>query len=166
AGPAWYTSRTNAPTPIARRMSCDRLLMARPALGAGSVCVRVVRVRQPDGTRCCFRAGDLLSELPKPGAEVHAVAKHIRCAVAVAQQERQDRLVRLESVAALAGENQVVAPVVGALAPAGRNVVQRDHGLIVPEPAVRAHRAVLLDEPDPGGLVRVPVRRKRCKLRY
>ena len=58
---------------------------------------------------------------------MRAVAKQVCRALAIAQQERDWRQVSLGSVTARAGEHEVVAAVVGRLAAARSDVIERHH---------------------------------------
>jgi len=87
------------------------------------------------------------NEIHEHRAQVRAVAQQDRCTVALAKQEREDRHVGLRAIAILAGEDEVVSPIIGTLASTGRDVVERDGGGRNAASAVRADGAVLLDEP-------------------
>jgi hypothetical protein len=64
-----------------------------------------------------------------------------------AQQERERGEVALFLVAALARQDQVVAPVVRGLSTTWRDVIKRHRRLAVPGAAVGAHGPVLREQP-------------------
>lgn len=131
---------------------------------SGSVRVRVVRVRQALSARSSLRSRNLLRQLAKSLAQVHAIAKHVCCTLGMTEEEGEDGLVRLGCIAALTGEHEVVAPIVRTLPTPGGDVVEGYGGLIVPEAAVGADRTVGGDEPLAGLEVGAPVGRERGEL--
>ena len=81
------------------------------------------------------------------------------------EQKCQNRLVRFHLVAAAAGEDEVVAPVVGGLSPPWGHVIERHRIWLALALAVGAHRAVTLEQPAPGFRVGIAGRRHRRLLR-
>src|SRR5690606_19526594 len=78
---------------------------------------------------------------------MHAVAEHVCRALRAAEQECDDWLVSLYSVAALARQYEIVAPIVGTLAATRGHVVQGDGVLVVSEATVGADWPVLGEQP-------------------
>lgn len=119
-----------------------RFLPSAFCLLSSSVLIRIIRVRQALGAGGGFGARDLAGKRTKHGAEVRAVAKEARGAGAPVEEEGEDRLVGLLSVATRATEHQVVAPVVRGLAASRRHVVERDVLSVDPVLAIGAHGTV------------------------
>src|SRR5690606_19035343 len=117
----------------------------RPA--GDSVRVGVVRVRQLRGKRCRFGTCYLFCNIAQSLAQMHAVAEHVCRALRAAEQECDDWLVSLYSVAALARQYEIVAPIVGTLAATRGHVVQGDGVLVVSEATVGADWPVLGEQP-------------------
>ena len=92
------------------------------------------------------------------------VAQEIFCAHWPRQKESQDVLVGFLDIAGRAGENKVVATVVGALAFARRHVVECDPLRTDATATVRTHRPVPGEQPLPRVGVCIPARRKRGML--
>lgn len=66
---------------------------------------------------------------------------------ALGHQEREQRRVGLGGVAGTAGQDEVVGPVVGGLATARPDMVERDGVDGNPGATIGAHRSVALEEP-------------------
>jgi hypothetical protein len=103
-------------------------------------------------------------EIDEHGAEVRPVSTEHGGALALAEQECQDGHVRLGSVAIHACEDEVVAPIVRALASPGRDMVQGDRGGGDATTAVGANGAVLLKQPALRFCVCGPAGRGRREL--
>lgn len=103
-------------------------------------------------------------EVNEHGTQVRAVAAKHRGALALPKEEGEDRHVGLCAVAVGAGEHQVVAAVVCALATARGNMVERDGRGGDAAAAVGAESAMLFDEPPLGFRVRGAARGGGCQL--
>lgn len=92
-------------------------------------------------------ADEWTSQIEQPRAEMRAVLEQIRGATPHAQEKRERRLVPLQRVAGTAGEDEVVAPVVGGLTASRRHMVERHHPRVKHEAAVRAVRPIVREQP-------------------
>lgn len=82
------------------------------------------------------------------------------------QKKSQDVLVRFLDVTSGAGENEVVAAVVSALAFARRHVIERDPLRTYTTTTVSTNGPVPTEQPLPGVGVGIPARRQRGMLMY
>ncbi len=82
-----------------------------------------------------------------PVTEMVSVAKQSFGAGSLVEQEYQERFVRLDGVAAFAGQDKVVATIVGGLSLAGCYMVERERNGCVCDPAIGADRAVVPEQP-------------------
>ncbi len=144
----WRPMRRSAVWQSGRR--CGASAAIRAGALKLSVCVGVVGVRQPHGACSRFGTSYLFREFAESLAQVESVAQHVGSALRMAEQECEDRLVSLCCVAALACQNEVVAPVVGTLALSGCHVIQSDGGLVIAEAAVGADGPVSGEQPLSG----------------
>lgn len=92
-----------------------------------------------------------------------AVPEQRRRATSPREQEGDRRHVTLRRVALRACQHEVVATVVGRLAPSWRHVIQRHHRRRERSLAVRAHGTVFGQKPAPRLRVRSSMRRRGCQ---
>jgi hypothetical protein len=93
-----------------------------------------------------------------------AVPEEIRGSAAASQQKGDRREISLRRVTQLACEDEIVAPIVGGLAAAGGDMIEGHRRLGKSVTAVRAYRAMLLQEPPPSFGVGDASRRMRGEL--
>ena len=93
--------------------------------------------------------------------EVRAIAQEVRCAAPAGEQKCDRREISLRGITRLAREDEIVAPIVGGLAAAGRHVVERHRGFREPLTAIGTDGSMLLEEPSS----RLGVRDASCRVR-
>ena len=81
---------------------------------------------------------------------MRTVAKQVRRTAPAGEQKRNRREISLRRVTGLAGKDEIVAPIIGGLAAAGRHVVQCHRGFREPLTAVGTDGTMLFEEPSPG----------------
>ena len=109
-------------------------------------------------------ADERTGKIEQPRAQMRAVPEQIRRAAPHRQEKRERRLVALQRVAGPAGEDEVVAAVVRGLTAPRCNMVERHHPRLKLEPAVRAARAIVLQQPRARGDSSVAGGRMRGQL--
>ena len=88
------------------------------------------------------------------------IAKKIFGPARTREKKGEDVLVSLLDVAGRAGENEVVAPIISALAFSGRHVIEGDPFLADATTTVRANGTVAIQQPFACVGVCVPARRE------
>lgn len=130
-----------------------------PQPATRSVAVGVVRVGESCRECGGFGARDLLRQIEEHRAQMFPVTEQIFGSSGAREEEGKNMLVRFLDVAGGAGEDEVVAAIVGALAFARRHVVEGDSLGADATPAVGAHRPVPPEQP----LARVGVGVPACR---
>src|SRR5437870_2116682 len=87
-------------------------------------------------------------EIDEHRAEVRAVAEEVGGTAATGEQKSDRREISFGRVAGFACENEIVAPIVRRLPASWRHVIECHRGLRESLAAVRAHRAMLVEEPS------------------
>ncbi len=129
-----------------------------------SITVRIVRVSESRGAGGFFRARDFFRQINEHRAQMLTIPKQVFGAHRSREEERQNVLVCFLDVAGRAGEDQVVAAVVGAFALPRRHVIERDALGTNVSPAVGADSSVAVEQPFAGVGVRIPARGERGVL--
>ena len=103
-------------------------------------------------------------KLDQHRAQMRAVAEQVRRAATAREQERNRREISFGRVAGLAGEDEIVAPIIGGLAAPRSHVVEGHRRRGKALAAVGADRTMLFEKPSPSLGVGDASRRMRGEL--